>query len=125
MTPGVSFCQGARDMASVSMGFIEENPAMPRRETNPESLVSIAYRLKITRLAFGYTQAFMGRLVGAKTHAAWNNYERAIRRISVDHALRLCAVMGVTMDWIYRGNLSGLPPDVGTAIRAQMEKSED
>jgi transcriptional regulator with XRE-family HTH domain len=95
---------------------------MPHRETNPESLDSIAYRLKLTRKALGYTQPFIAHLIGATTHSTWSNYERSERRIDLDHALRLCSATSVTLEWIYRGNLSGLPADVASKIIAEMEK---
>jgi DNA-binding XRE family transcriptional regulator len=39
---------------------------------------------------------------------AHNHYEQAKRRPSIDHAIKLCEQYHLTLDWIYRGDLSGL-----------------
>lgn len=84
-------------------------------EPHPESVPAIADRLTRTRLAMRLRQAAFCRRVGIGV-AAWNNYEQGIRRISVDHALKLCRTIGVTTDWIYRGFPSQLPRDLAMAI---------
>lgn len=38
----------------------------------------------------------------------YNNWERGIRRIPVDAALRLCTAYGVTLDYIYFGRIDAL-----------------
>ncbi|CAH1671889.1 helix-turn-helix transcriptional regulator [Chelatococcus asaccharovorans] len=53
-------------------------------------------------------QVQFAQMVGL-TQQSWNNYERGRRRIDLDQAFRLCAVTGVTLDWIYFGDRSGLP----------------
>lgn len=42
----------------------------------------------------------------------YNNWENGIRRITVDEALRLCSLYSVTLDFIYRGKLSGVPENI-------------
>lgn len=42
----------------------------------------------------------------------YNNWEKGIRRITVDEAERLCARYGLTLDFIYRGILSGVPESI-------------
>lgn len=44
--------------------------------------------------------------------SAWNNYETGDRRISVNAAMVLCDRFGVTLDWIYRGRIVGLPHEM-------------
>ena len=39
----------------------------------------------------------------------YNNWERGIRRISIDEAIGLCDRYGLTLDFIYRGRADGLP----------------
>lgn len=36
---------------------------------------------------------------------AWTQYESGARRIHLDPALRLCNATGVSLDWIYRGDV--------------------
>lgn len=43
------------------------------------------------------------------THSAWSQYENGTRRISLEVAGKLVERFGVTLDWIYRGDPSGLP----------------
>lgn len=44
--------------------------------------------------------------------AQYNNWETGVRRIPVDEAERLCALYGLTLDFIYRGNLSGISENI-------------
>ena len=79
----------------------------------------IGARLALTRRALGFTQADMGRLMGATSNGqAWQNYEAGNRRISIDHALMLCRNCGLTLDWIYQGQLVNLPP----ALREHLQR---
>ncbi|WP_085849227.1 helix-turn-helix domain-containing protein [Pacificibacter marinus] len=38
----------------------------------------------------------------------YNNWEKGVRRIAVDEAERLCNLYGLSLDFIYRGNISGV-----------------
>lgn len=40
-----------------------------------------------------------------------NNWEKGNRRIPVDAAERLCDLYGLTLDFVYRGKVSGLSAD--------------
>ena len=42
----------------------------------------------------------------------YNNWENGVRRITVDEAERLCTLYGLSLDFIYRGNLSGVPENI-------------
>jgi transcriptional regulator with XRE-family HTH domain len=102
-----------------------------RRMTDPDYLLlntqlvggtstkAIGARLKLTREALGYqTQAaWCAFLGGWMSTQKWNNYERARDRIPVDHALRISQAVGVSLDWIYRGEPALLPLQVATALR--------
>lgn len=72
------------------------------------SLDAIAKRLRATREALGLSQIQLAKRADISP-TAWNNYEQAIKRISIDNGLKLCRSTGVTLDWIYRGDKSGLP----------------
>lgn len=87
------------------------------KQPHPESLEAIAERLKRTREAMGLNQAQWCRMTGLSP-AAWNNYERGLNRISIDQALKVCQSTGITVDWIYRGLMSGgLPMHIQTALQ--------
>jgi transcriptional regulator with XRE-family HTH domain len=73
------------------------------------SLRAIGERIRLTRVALGYpTSIGFARIVGL-TQQALNNYEQGIRRPDLDKALLICRATGVTLDWLYRGDPSGLP----------------
>jgi transcriptional regulator with XRE-family HTH domain len=91
------------------------------RAADPLSTPEIAKRLKLTRLALGYTQPMMSVLAGLSTEAqAWSNYEQGVRRISIDVAQKLHTKLGITLHWIYRGEMSGLSEDLAAKIALQI-----
>jgi transcriptional regulator with XRE-family HTH domain len=94
---------------------------MPRRKTEQSGIDAIAERLRLTRQALGLKQAAISRLTGISTQA-WNNYETAKYRISVDQALMVCRATGVSLDWIYRGDMHGLPLRIATEIQQLISK---
>lgn len=90
---------------------------------NPESPEAIAKRLRALRSAKGFTQAYMARLLGSATSGQlWANYEARDpgmwKRIGLNSALRLCHHLGVTLEWIYRGDMRLLDPKLADEIRA-------
>jgi transcriptional regulator with XRE-family HTH domain len=94
---------------------------MVRQPVDPTSIVQIGVRLALTRRALGLTQIMMGQLMGTISNGqAWGNYEGGKRRISVDHALALCRNCGMTLDWIYQGQMVNLPPDLREKIQRLM-----
>ena len=82
------------------------NPA----ETTP--FHAIGKRLAAIRLA----ESSMTQTEWAKKHGfsvtQYNNWEKGVRRITVDEAERLCDLYGLKLDFIYRGNVSGLPENI-------------
>lgn len=83
---------------------------------NPESIEAIAYRLELTHAAIGgVNQAAFATSIGVSPQG-WTNYIKARERISVDAANRMCRRYGVTLDWIFRGSMYGLPPDLSRRI---------
>ena len=94
---------------------------MAPHKKDREQLDEAARRLRVTRMAFGQTQAVMSHFMGSDTRGqAWQNYESGRRLISVAHAMRLCKHLGLTLDWIYFGSLRALPKDVARNLCAQM-----
>jgi transcriptional regulator with XRE-family HTH domain len=89
---------------------------MKSRTVDPTSLQETAVRMKRTREAHGLNQTLWCRLTGLKL-AAWNNYEKALRRINIDDAIMICQATGVSLDWIYRGNPSALPTTLAKKLR--------
>lgn len=81
------------------------------------SLAAIALRLQLTRRVFGVQQnEFCSRAgIAANTY---NQYERGTRLPTIENALRLCEAYDLTLDWIYRGDPSGLRYATADAIKA-------
>ena len=79
---------------------------------------AVRRRVVQLRKAMGFTQATMGRLCGMNA-TTWNNYEKGVRRISIDMAIKLCQTTGVTMDFIYRGEMRGLQHDLVLKLQGE------
>lgn len=72
------------------------------------SVTAIAARLVLLRRAMNWTQTEMARQIGIQL-TTWNNYELAVSPIPWQTALKVCAVTGASLDWIYQ-NQRGLMP---------------
>ena len=82
------------------------------------SLDAIAHRLMMTRLAYKLNQKQFCERAGIKTNT-YNQYEKAKQRISLDFAIQLCEAYGLTLDWIYRGDPSGLKLQLARDLEVQ------
>ena len=83
----------------------------------------VGQRLKLTRLALGYKEQTQFLLALASVlevaPGTWNHYEIGRAYPPPEVSLALCARFDLSMDWIFRGVRSGLPPYVREAIEAQ------
>lgn len=94
------------------------SPSMATDDTHPKA---IGRRLTATRLALDHTNAAeFAELVGL-TPQALNNYETGIRRPNVDQAVKIVQATGVTLDWIYLGDRSGLPHRIASRLAPEQE----
>ena len=48
----------------------------------------------------------------------YNNYERGRTRPDTDNGIALCVFFGVTMDYLYLGNMAGVPFDTAKEIES-------
>lgn len=71
------------------------------------SMEAIAKRLVATRHAFRLNQGDFAQRANI-AHNTYNQYEHAKKRPSIDNAIALCEAYDLTLDWIYRGDPSGL-----------------
>jgi DNA-binding XRE family transcriptional regulator len=74
----------------------------------PDKTQVIADRLRATREALGLKAVELCRAIDCSP-TRWSNYETGRQRITEEIAIRLCDVYGLTLDWIYRGRVDGLP----------------
>lgn len=83
----------------------------------------IAQRLALVREVAGMNQVAFAQRAGIASNA-WNNYERARKRISIDAAIALVATYQLTLDYIFLGDASNLPYKLATALEAVREARE-
>ena len=83
-----------------------------------ESLEAIAERLELTRLALNFVSQAELASAARMSRQRWNKFVTARDRISVDAALQLCRQYGLSLDWIYRGDLNTLPSQFAKQIEA-------
>lgn len=70
--------------------------------------LEIGRRIQAVRMAFEESPAQFARRVGISAQSL-SNYETGYRRPGLDQAILICVATGVTLDWIYFGDNSGLP----------------
>lgn len=86
------------------------------------SALSIGERLRLTRLALGLTQKSMAYPLSV-SREAYTMYETGSREPPWTVAVELCDSWGITMDWIYRGEMSNLPSGLLQKIVEQIPKA--
>lgn len=84
------------------------------------SLAAIGRRLELTRQVVGVQQNEFCEKAKIATNT-YNQYEKGKKRPSIDNALRLCKAYDLKLDWIYRGDPSGLRYATADAIKALKE----
>ncbi len=72
------------------------------------SNTDIAMRLDALMRTLGKKQVEFATLVGI-SQPALNNYLKGLRRPDIDVAIAIQTRTGVTLDWLYLGDRSGLP----------------
>ena len=79
---------------------------------------SVGKRLRDLRRALEYTQETMADLVGLSSPSGWTNYELGNTMIPPDKAALVCTISGVNFNFIYGGELRGVPNDLLQKIHA-------
>ncbi len=75
---------------------------------------AVAYRLRAIQAELGLSNEEMSTYVGGSSGAVWGNWVNELNMPEEAAMVRLCD-WGVTLDWIYRGNIEGIK--IGKAIR--------
>lgn len=76
---------------------------------------SIGQRLEMTRRVFGLNQQDFAARAGIAQNT-YNQIERGKKRPSVEVAILLCEAYNLTLDWVFRGDPSGLPYGLANEI---------
>lgn len=93
---------------------------MVRRAENELDPRPVGQRLRLTREALRLTQRDFA--LGAEIQpTTYGQYETGARLISPARAIELCQTYQLTLDWIYMGELAGLPYRLAAAIKALQE----
>lgn len=83
----------------------------------------IARRLVLTRRALGIDhQQDFGKAAGL-SQPQYHQFESGKRRLSLEAALALCSTYGLSLDWLYRGDMNALPFRLANAIR-EIERTD-
>ena len=80
-----------------------------------KSLQDIGRRITALREALNLNKTAFGALIGTSQPAV-SQYESGARRPELDVAQRIRMRTGVTLDWIYEGDRSGLPLRLATEL---------
>lgn len=80
----------------------------------------IGRRLKATRKALGLNATEFSGRAGIKQNA-YSQYETGERMLTLTSAVKLAAEHRLTLDWLYRGDASGLPHGLAKKLMAPVE----
>lgn len=86
------------------------------------SNAAIAERLIALRDAHGMKQNEFSEFLELSP-TAWNNYELAKGRISLDAARQVLRKTGASLDWIYYGNPAAMPISLMNRVQAALRKA--
>jgi transcriptional regulator with XRE-family HTH domain len=81
-------------------------------------MTDVGRRLVSARKALGLDQQQFGTRAGL-SQPLYNMYENGKRLLTLQAAMKLCDEYHLTLDWLYRGDPSGLPYKLATVIRDQ------
>ena len=79
--------------------------------------IDVARRLRLTRLALGHHDQKAYAEAAGIEQSRYNKYEGGGRPLTLQAAMQLCETYALTLDWLYRGDPSGLPYKLATDIR--------
>ena len=93
---------------------------MEQTASETRSRRSIALRLLQTRTVLNVGQTDFATKAGLAQNT-YNQFERGKRRLSLEAAHALCDEYRLTLDWLFRGDLNGIPHALAKALRRIQE----
>jgi len=84
------------------------------------SLEAMGRRLEVARRVYRLSQVEFCTAVHISP-TAYNSYEKGRKRPVIENAIALCERYDLTLDWIYRGDPSGLRKPLRDAIKKILE----
>jgi transcriptional regulator with XRE-family HTH domain len=94
---------------------MRQNAIRPSRRTE-DARKQAGRNLRAAREALGLTQERLASELGMTPHAL-SQWESGARRINTFGAVILKRRYGITLDWLFAGDLSGLPHDLALSIQ--------
>jgi transcriptional regulator with XRE-family HTH domain len=95
--------------------------SIPQEMTRPKkdlkNINPVARRLAVTREIFGLTEKEFAEQAGVIL-SRYHLWETGSIPISLSSAMSLCAAHGLTLDWLYRGKILGLPLWLAVQVEA-------
>lgn len=92
-----------------------DDATRPFRQNAEATVPKIARRLELSRRALGMTAAQLCRQSGIAPNT-WSQWENGVGRPDLDGALQLTRTFGLTLDWIYEGDISGIRHELAVKI---------
>ncbi len=92
--------------------------AQGKRPRARDIRAELGKRLRWAREVVAESQARLCRDLGGVDATAWNRWERGTRYPDPVVLVRFCDVFGLTMDYLYRGDLRGVREDVAFRLAA-------
>jgi DNA-binding XRE family transcriptional regulator len=93
-----------------------------KRDEPLYSAMSVGERIRVTRISIGVTQRAFAFPLG-QTRESVTMYESGTRHPHWEVAVQMCDAWGLTLDWIFRGDLSGLSPMLVEKINRNLHKA--
>lgn len=90
---------------------------MRDRKSDGRDAAAIGHSLLLTRQALGLAQKDFADRAGLAANT-YNQYESGKNVPAIDRAHSICDAYQLTLDWIYRGDPSGLRYQLADAIKA-------
>lgn len=84
-------------------------------------LADVGRRLTLARKAMQLDQQDFGAR-GGMSQPQYNQFKKGKRLLTLRSAMKLCDEYNLTLDWLYRGDPSGLPVRLWNQIRAIAEE---
>ncbi len=92
---------------------MNKKPRRPAAEGRTNQ--AIAERLELTRTVLGLTQKEFAERAKINQNT-YSQCKAGTNAPNLEQAHKLCDAWHLTLDWIYRGDTSGLDPDMAAAI---------
>jgi hypothetical protein len=102
--------------APVYPNYMMEKPLTGRPVRLGTDSKSVGRRLRQLLQILGISQADLCRDLSLKANRV-SQWLSGDRMIPVDEAIEVCFAYGVTLDWIYRDHLDGMPFDLARKLR--------